>query len=250
MFVVVGLGNPGHEYLDTRHNVGFLVVDGLARRAAASIDREQAGARVAKVLVAGEAALLAKPQKYMNLSGGPVRALMDFYKVPLDQVVVVHDDLDLPAGDVRVKVGGGHGGHNGLRDLNQHCGPGYVRVRVGVGRPPAGWDPANYVLGRWSAEEADRLPDVVAAAMDAVEAILSRGVKHAMQVFNTKEPAKAAPLGGASKASGLGERVGGRQATARSSGHPAAGAKSGHPAAGPNSGHPAALGGARAPGPF
>ncbi len=186
MFLVVGLGNPGARYADTRHNVGFLVVDALARRAAVGLDREQSGAKVAKATVASEPAVLVKPQKFMNLSGGPVHAARDFYKVELAQIIVVHDDLDLPHGDVRVKVGGGHGGHNGLRDLLAHVGADFVRIRVGIGRPPEGWDSADYVLGRWSPDQASELPTLVDRASDAVEHVVRHGATAAMQTFNTK----------------------------------------------------------------
>ncbi len=185
MFLVLGLGNPGARYLDTRHNAGFLVVDAVARRAAVSIDKAAHEALSAKALVRGVPCVLAKPQTFMNLSGQPGQKLAAFYKVALDHVIVVHDELDLPLGDVRVKVGGGHGGHNGLRDLAKHLeGPAFVRVRVGIGRPPAGWDTANYVLGRWSPDEASRLPDVVALAADVVEAVVTDGPLAAQNRFH------------------------------------------------------------------
>lgn len=186
MFLVVGLGNPGPRYLDTRHNVGFLVVDVLARRASVSMDREQSRAKVAKATVADKPVVLVKPQKFMNLSGGPVQAARDFYKVPVEEVIVVHDDVDLPTGDVRVKRGGGHGGHNGLRDLIAHGGAEFVRVRVGVGRPPEGWDTADYVLGRWSSDEDAGLGQTTDRAADAVEHVVRHGVQAAMQNYNTR----------------------------------------------------------------
>lgn len=188
MHLVLGLGNPGRQYVDTRHNVGFLVADALARRSLTTLDKEQGGALVAKATFGPVQAVLAKPQGFMNLSGGPALHLRDFYKVELEHLVVVHDELDLPFGDVRVKRGGGHGGHNGLRDLHSRLGsPGYLRVRVGIGRPPPGWETANYVLGRWSADEAAQLEDVVRTACDAVEAILRQGVDAAMNKFNPRE---------------------------------------------------------------
>lgn len=186
MFLVVGLGNPGARYVDTRHNVGFLVVDALARRASVGLDREQSGAKLAKATVASEPAVLVKPQKFMNLSGGPVHAARDFYKVELGRILVVHDDLDLPHGDVRVKVGGGHGGHNGLRDLLAHVGADFIRIRVGIGRPPEGWDSADYVLGRWSPDQASGLSELVERAADAVEHVVRHGAAAAMQAFNSK----------------------------------------------------------------
>ena len=195
MYLVVGLGNPGARYADTRHNVGFLVADVLARRAQVSIDKEQSGARAVKASLAGQAVVLAKPQQFMNVSGGPVAALASFYKVDRDQVIAIHDDMDLPFGDVRVKVGGGHGGHNGLRDLHAKLGgDGYVRVRVGVSRPPDGWDPADYVLGRWSDQESPRLEEVAGLAADAVESIVRDGAVAAMNRFNTRPDKAASPL--------------------------------------------------------
>lgn len=197
MHLVMGLGNPGARYTDTRHNVGFLVVDALARRARTGIDREQLGAQVGKASLGGQPTVLAKPQKFMNLSGGPGQQLAAFYKVPVERVVVVHDELDLPFGDVRVKVGGGHAGHNGLRDLVARMGPGFVRVRVGVSRPPKDWDTADYVLGRWTEEEAVRLADVVEQAVDAVEAVVREGALAAMNKFNQRVAARPAAGGGA-----------------------------------------------------
>ncbi len=201
MKLVAGLGNPGPQYVDTRHNVGFLVVDRLARRAAAAIDSESHGARVGKARVAGDSVLLVKPWTYMNRSGGPVQSLAAYYKADPADVVVVHDDLDLPFGTVRVKKGGGHGGHNGLRDLNKHLGADYVRVRCGLGRPPKGWDPANYVLGRWSSEEAVHLEEVVDTAADAVESVLAHGPDTTMNRFNVRDPEVAAPSTGDASAS-------------------------------------------------
>ena len=187
MFLVLGLGNPGPEHTATRHNVGFLVVDALARRSFVSVDREQHGALTTKTRLGSDAVVLAKPMKFMNLSGGPGQALRSFYKLDLEHVIVIHDDMEVPFGEVRVKLGGGHGGHNGLRDLHKRLsGNGYVRVRVGVSRPPQGWSPANYVLGRWSPEQSASLEDVVRLAADAVESIVRDGVDETISRFNTR----------------------------------------------------------------
>ncbi|MCB9682912.1 MAG: aminoacyl-tRNA hydrolase [Alphaproteobacteria bacterium] len=192
MYLVVGLGNPGAQYAGTRHNVGFLVVDVLARRAMTDLGKSQSGALADKVRLADQAVVLAKPQQYMNLSGGPTQALAAFYKVDTDHIVVVHDDLDLPFGDVRVKSGGGHGGHNGLRDLHSRLGsPSYQRVRVGISRPPKGWDTADYVLGRWTSDESASLGEVVDTAADAVEHVLRRGVSDAMNLYNQRRSGDA-----------------------------------------------------------
>ncbi|MBA2320702.1 MAG: aminoacyl-tRNA hydrolase [Deltaproteobacteria bacterium] len=201
MFLVVGLGNPGARYARTRHNVGFLVVDTLADRWSSPIDRNQLGAEVgaARIPARGplpeQVAVLAKPQSFMNLSGQPVASLKGYYKVANPDVVVVHDEVDLPFGDIRIKVGGGPGGHNGLRDLVARLGdPGFVRVRFGVGRPPEGWDTADYVLGKWAPEEEARLgAGLLGEAADAVENVIRLGTQAAMNQHNTKPKAPPAP---------------------------------------------------------
>jgi PTH1 family peptidyl-tRNA hydrolase len=163
--VVVGLGNPGRSYERTRHNIGFLVADELAKRHGGSW-RAKKKADVT----------LLKPTTYMNNSG----AALAGFKV--EQLVVVHDDLDLPAGDVRVKVGGGPGGHNGLRSIIQHLGNGFVRVRVGIGRPPVGMSVTDYVLGRMDSATKEAVP----LAADAVEAVIETGPEAAMNRFNVR----------------------------------------------------------------
>ena len=192
MKLVLGLGNPGRKYAGTRHNVGFLVVDRLASRSGDSVTTKQFGALVGKALVGSRPAVLAKPQGYMNRSGQPAASLRGYYKLDNDEVIVVHDDLDLPFGEVRVKQGGGHGGHNGLRDLSRALGGTYLRVRVGVGRPPQGWDPADYVLGKWTQVEQESLDTIVDQAADAVEAVARDGVGTAMNQFNVREGRQSA----------------------------------------------------------
>lgn len=187
MFLVVGLGNPGRKYDQTRHNIGFCVVDRLGERSGAVVERKQLGALVETARVGGQTALLAKPQSYMNRSGQPVASLKGYYKAQTDEVVVIHDDLDLPFGEVRLKRGGGHGGHNGLRDLTRALGPDYLRVRFGVGRPPPGWDSADYVLGTWTSAESEALSPAVDHAADAVESILADGITSAMNNFNARK---------------------------------------------------------------
>lgn len=198
--MVVGLGNPGRRYERTRHNAGFLVVERLAQRWSIAADRKASGALVGDGRVGDERVTVVRPQSLMNLSGQPARAMMDFLKIEPPAVVVVHDEVDLPFGAVRCKQGGGHGGHNGLRDLNKHLGPDYLRVRVGVGRPPEGWDTADYVLGTWTDDEAARLPELIDSATDAVEHILRDGIVSAMNRFNPRTtgrpPAAANPSAG------------------------------------------------------
>ena len=182
--LVIGLGNPGPDYTHTRHNAGFLVVDLLASTLGASYWKDEAGAKTAKVRVGDEEVVLAKPQAFMNVSGKAVKRLVESYGVPLCEVVVVHDDLDLPEGDVRAKNGGGHGGHNGLRSLHDSVGDDYLRVRVGIGRPPGRMDPADYVLEPLRGEKFERLEDSVPTAVQAVIDVLERGIDTAMAEHN------------------------------------------------------------------
>lgn len=183
--MVVGLGNPGAEYANTRHNAGFMVVDLLAENLRVSYWKDEAGAKVGAVRFGDEDLVLTKPQTFMNLSGTAVRRLLDAYDVAPGDLIVVHDDLDLPEETVRVKRGGGHGGHNGLRSLTQALGTGeFVRVRVGIGRPPGRQDPADYVLEPMRREVAERLEAVVPHAAQAVLHVLEHGVESAMQEYN------------------------------------------------------------------
>lgn len=182
--LVVGLGNPGAEYAETRHNAGFMVVDLLAENLRVNYWRDEAGAKVGLVRFGDEDLVLAKPQTFMNLSGKAVRKLAETYGVPIAEIIVVHDDLDLPEEAVRVKRGGGHGGHNGLRSLNEQLGPDYVRVRLGIGRPPGRQDPADYVLEPMRTEAAERLEAAVPAGAQAVLHVLEYGVDSAMQEYN------------------------------------------------------------------
>lgn len=195
MNLVIGLGNPGRRYDRTRHNAGFLVVDRLAERAGETVESKQFGALVGKARVGDRTVVLAKPQSFMNLSGQPAASLRGYYKAENSDVIVIHDDVDIPFGDVRVKQKGGHGGHNGLRDLNKRLGNDYLRVRFGVGRPPAGHDTADFVLGRWTDEETEALDGIVDRAADAVEAVLRDGVLSAMNTYNQRAPTPGNALG-------------------------------------------------------
>jgi PTH1 family peptidyl-tRNA hydrolase len=184
MHLVVGLGNPGSRYTRTRHNVGFLVVERLAARAGASVEKKLFGAHVGEGSLAGKKVMFALPQQFMNLSGQPVASIMGFYKIPASDVVVAHDDMDLPFGRLRVRQAGGHGGHNGIRDIQRLVGPEFVRVRVGVGRPPEKMDPADWVLSPWSATEGASLDTLLDSAADAVESVVRDGVVKTMNTFN------------------------------------------------------------------
>jgi len=200
-WLVVGLGNPGPQYAGNRHNVGQMVLDELARRTGATFGgrsggllhrRPQAAVAEARLGVLpggapGPRVVLAKPSTYMNVSGGPVAALAKYYDVPLERIVLVHDELDIPFADVRLKRGGGEGGHNGLRDTSKALGSkDYVRVRVGIGRPPGRQDPADFVLKDFAKPELKDLPWLVDRAADAVEAVLVEGLEPAQQRFHTK----------------------------------------------------------------
>jgi len=188
-WLVVGLGNPGPDYAANRHNVGQMVLDILADRISASFKSHKANASVAegRLGFGGPKVILAKPGTYMNNSGGPVAGLMKFYDVPLQNVIVVHDELDIDAGAVRVKQAGGHAGHNGLRDIIAAADSNdFVRVRVGIGRPPGRQDAADFVLKNFSAEERKELPLLLALSADAVEEIVTKGALEAMNSVNAK----------------------------------------------------------------
>jgi peptidyl-tRNA hydrolase, PTH1 family len=184
-WLVVGLGNPGQSYAGNRHNAGAMVVDLLAERVGARLKAHKGRADVAETRLAGERVVLARPRSYMNESGGPVASVRSFYKVDTARVVAVHDELDLPFGVVRLKRGGGPGGHNGLRSLTPALGsPDYPRVRVGIGRPPGRMDPADFVLRDFSAAERKELPLIIDRAADAVEALLGEGLEAAQNRFH------------------------------------------------------------------
>lgn len=185
MRLIVGLGNPGREYDDTRHNIGFLVLDALADRAGVSVRDKKFKALVGRGRLARTDCLLMKPQTYMNLSGESVGPALGFFKVATADLIVIHDDLDLEAGRIKLKRGGGHGGHNGLRSLKA-CLPddGFIRVRVGIGRPPPRWDPSDYVLGRFSDDEWPTAEKAVEDAARATESILELGIAKAMGRIN------------------------------------------------------------------
>lgn len=183
--VVVGLGNPGPEYELTRHNAGFLVVDLLGENLRANYWKDQAGSKVAVVRLGDEDLVLAKPQSFMNVSGGPVKKLTEEYDAASEELIVVHDDIDLAPGRVLCKRGGGHGGHNGLRSLHEKLGTdAYLRVRVGVGRPPGRMDPADWVLQPLKGEALEEFESTIPTAAQAVLHILEHGIESAMREYN------------------------------------------------------------------
>ncbi|ASW53476.1 aminoacyl-tRNA hydrolase [Plantactinospora sp. KBS50] len=187
-WLVVGLGNPGRDYAGNRHNVGFMVVDLLAERMRTRFGRHRrAVAEVAegRLGIGGPRLVLMKPMTFMNLSGGPVAALARFYKVPIGQIVAVHDELDIPYGQLRLKCGGGEGGHNGLRSMSKSLGTkDYLRVRFGIGRPPGRQDPADFVLTDFSTVERKELDFLVDRAADAVESVLARGLEWTQNAYH------------------------------------------------------------------
>lgn len=186
--MVVGLGNPGAEYESTRHNAGARVVELLLERAGGSLKRHKSGCLVAEVSLAGRRAVLARPISYMNESGGPVGRLVRWYKTNPSELVVVHDELDIPFGEVRIKAGGGTAGHNGLGSLVSHLGTkDFLRVRVGVGRPRGRDGAVGHVLDGFSAAERKELPEILERAADAVERVLEVGAERAMNEVNTRD---------------------------------------------------------------
>ncbi len=184
-WLVVGLGNPGPSYAGNRHNVGFLVLDLLAARLGTRFKAHKGRVDVVEGRLEGIPAVLAKPKSYMNESGAPVAAARDFYKVPLERIVVVHDELDLQYGALRLKAGGGDNGHNGLKSIRRSLGSGeFLRVRFGIGRPPGRQDPADFVLKDFAGAERKELPFHLDRAADAVESLVRDGLVVAQNAFN------------------------------------------------------------------
>jgi PTH1 family peptidyl-tRNA hydrolase len=184
-WLLAGLGNPGPQYAGNRHNVGFMVADVLAARVGSGFRRDKSRAQAASGRLNGVPVIIAKPMSFMNLSGQALSALAGFYKIPPARLVVIHDELDLPFGTIRLKVGGGDGGHNGLRSVTRTlAAKEYYRVRVGIGRPPGRQDPADYVLRDFGTAERKELPLVLERAADAVEALVRLGLAAAQNEFH------------------------------------------------------------------
>lgn len=185
-WIIVGLGNPGERYAATRHNAGAMVIEALAERLGAKLKSHRSGCLVAEGSLAQEKVVAARPTSYMNESGRPVRQLVHFYKTPADKIIVVHDELDIPFGEIRIKEGGGTAGHNGLKSLAANLGSkDFPRIRFGIGRPRGG-DAVDYVLQRFSGSERKELPELLDRSVDAVEAIVTSGTERAMNEFNTR----------------------------------------------------------------
>lgn len=188
-WLVVGLGNPGPEYARTRHNVGQMVLDELASRLGGTFKVHKTRAQVleSRLRPGGPRVVLAKPMTYMNTSGGPVAGLAKFYGIPAERVIAVHDEIDIPFAALKLKIGGGEGGHNGLRDMSKALSTkDYYRVRVGVGRPPGRMDAASYVLKPFSSTEGKELPFLLDDAADAVEHLVEIGLLEAQQRFHSR----------------------------------------------------------------
>ncbi|HEX3707652.1 MAG TPA: aminoacyl-tRNA hydrolase [Mycobacteriales bacterium] len=184
-WLVLGLGNPGAQYAANRHNIGFMAVDALAARLGGSFKAHKSRADVLETRLADHRCVLAKPRVFMNTSGGPASGLVGFFKVPLDRVVVIHDELDLEPGVIRLKLGGGDNGHNGLKSLRSSLGSGdFYRVRLGIGRPPGRQDPADFVLRDFPAAARADLGVQVERAADAIETLVGQGLAAAQNAYN------------------------------------------------------------------
>ena len=183
MHLIVGLGNIGEKYQLTRHNVGFMVIDEITKSLATSNIQKS---NFHSTLEKSSYDLFSKPTTYMNNSGMAVQAIKEYYKLEIEDIIVVHDDIDLPFGTVKFKIGGGHGGHNGLRSIDAHIGKEYTRVRIGVGKPQDKADVANYVLNNFSKEELNKLPDIIEHTMNAIKALKSEDIEQVKSKFTLK----------------------------------------------------------------
>lgn len=188
MYLIVGLGNPGKEYQNTRHNIGFDLIDVIARQENISVTEKKHKALIGKGIIAGRKVILAKPQTYMNLSGESVRSLLDYYKADeTEELLVVSDDISLPPGQLRIRKKGSAGGHNGLKNIIAHLGhDSFQRIKMGVGEKPEGYDLVDYVLGRFDGTDRKIMDQAALAAADAVRLILTEGADAAMNLYNKK----------------------------------------------------------------
>ena len=191
MKIIVGLGNPGNEYAKTRHNVGFMLIDALAEHLNISLWKDKFNAQIAEGRIGTEKVLLVKPQTYMNNSGEAVGPLMRWYKVNPEDIIVAHDDMDIPAGTIRIRKKGSSGGHNGIKSLISHVGSeNFSRVRLGIGRPLPGWSVANHVLAPFPQEDKTAVDEAIKYLIPAVECIITDGIDIAMNKYNPKKQKK------------------------------------------------------------
>lgn len=187
IFCIVGLGNPGRQYAETKHNVGFHVIDRLAEKYEIKVDKFKHKALVGDGTIRGRRVLLVKPQTFMNLSGESVREIVNFYKIPQERFLVIFDDTSLPCGSVRIREKGSHGGHNGIRNIIDQMGTDvFCRIKVGIGEKPNGWDLADYVLAKFAPDDLPLMEQGVDKAVQGAELVLSRGVAEAMNRVNQK----------------------------------------------------------------
>ena len=186
MYIIVGLGNPSKEYQNTRHNIGFDVVDYIAKYANISMDTKKHKAIIGKGIIEGHKVVLAKPQTYMNLSGESVRALIDFYKISIeDQLIIIFDDVSLDVGQIRIRKKGSAGGHNGIKSIIAHLGTTeFMRIKVGVGEKPKGYDLADYVLGHFSKSERETMEESIKRCDDAIKMMIAQEIDKAMNQYN------------------------------------------------------------------
>jgi PTH1 family peptidyl-tRNA hydrolase len=187
-FMIVGLGNPGRRYRGNRHNIGFMVVDRLAEQSKIKIERQQLKALVGTGQFAQKRIILVKPQTNMNLSGSSVGPLVNFYKIPLSNLLVVYDEIDLPFGAIRLREKGGSGGHNGMKSIIAALDDGFPRLRLGIGRPPGRMDPAAYVLQNFQKEELPVIEEIIDRSISAIETYLTDGIEITMTRFNISSP--------------------------------------------------------------
>lgn len=191
MHLIIGLGNPGTEFAGNRHNIGKMIVSGLARQLGIKFTNEHPKAEIARVTLNSQENLLAVLKDYMNVSGFAVDALCTYYEIDVRNLIIVHDDLDLPLGAIRIKQGGGSGGHNGLKSIIDVLGrDDFIRVRIGIGRPPGKMDPAEYVLSDFTVVQFAEMEIIMAEAIDAVKIVVLEGVEAAMNRYNMKRSAE------------------------------------------------------------
>lgn len=189
MFVIVGLGNPGKKYENTRHNAGFIAIDALAEKYGIRIEEKKHKALCGTGVIEGVKVLLVKPQTFMNLSGESVRAVLDFYKLdPEEEMLVIYDDISLAPGNIRIRKKGSAGGHNGIKSLIAHTGTqNFMRIKVGVGEKPSGWDLADYVLGHFTEEDCTKLKEIMSDVIGAAVLMMQGNVDKAMNDYNAKK---------------------------------------------------------------